>query len=146
MYHFQQYFRYIVVACFIRGGNRITRRKKPYLSQATDKLYQLCCFQYTSLSAGFELTTLAVIGTGCTYINKSNYYTITTVPLQVNLCNSTSFLCSVIVCQFFDIMLPDPHRSTTSDYLFAVFQRLQLLFLIYIKRIMSFNDTTCFLL
>ena len=38
MHHFQQYFRYIVVACLIRGGNRITRRKKPDLSQATDKL------------------------------------------------------------------------------------------------------------
>jgi hypothetical protein len=29
MYHSQQYFNYIVVACFIRGGNRITREINP---------------------------------------------------------------------------------------------------------------------
>ena len=46
------------------------------LSQVTDKLYHIML--YTSLWAGFELTTSVVIGTDCIGSCKSNYHTITT--------------------------------------------------------------------
>ena len=36
-----------------------------------------CCIEYTSPWAGFELTTLVVIGTDCIGSCKSNYHTIT---------------------------------------------------------------------
>ena len=40
-----------------------------------------CCIKYTSLAwAGFELTTLVVIGTDCTCSCKSNYHMTTTAP------------------------------------------------------------------
>ena len=38
----------------------------------------LCCIQYTSSWAGFEVTTLVVLGTDCTCSCQSNYQTITT--------------------------------------------------------------------
>jgi hypothetical protein len=37
-----------------------------HLSQVTDKLYHICCIEYTSPWTGFEFTTLMVIGTDCT--------------------------------------------------------------------------------
>ena len=37
-----------------------------------------CCIKYPSPWTGFEITTLVVIGTGCTGSCKSNYHTITT--------------------------------------------------------------------
>ena len=46
------------------------------LPQVTDNLYHIML--YTSPRAGFELTTLVVIGTDCTGSCKSNYHTITT--------------------------------------------------------------------
>jgi len=36
------------------------------LLQVVDKLYHICCIEYTSSWTGFELTTLVVIGTNCT--------------------------------------------------------------------------------
>ena len=54
------------------------------LSQVTDKLITHCCIEYTSPSAGFELSTLVVIGTDCTYSCKSNYHTIKTTPSFLN--------------------------------------------------------------
>jgi hypothetical protein len=47
------------------------------LSQVTDKLYHIYCFEYTSPCTGFELTTLVVIYTDCTASCKSSYHTIT---------------------------------------------------------------------
>jgi len=38
-----------------------------------------CYIEYTSPWAGFELTTLVVIGTDCLGSNKSNYHAITTM-------------------------------------------------------------------
>jgi len=38
-----------------------------------------CCIEYTSQLAGFELTTLVVIGTDCTVSCKSNYHMITSL-------------------------------------------------------------------
>ena len=77
--YFQQYFSYIMAVSFIGGGNRSTRRKPPTyrtspINFITYKLY--CCIKYTSPWAGFELTTLVVIGTDCKGSCKSNYNTI----------------------------------------------------------------------
>jgi len=50
------------------------------LSQFTDKLYHIMLYR-----AGFELTTLEVIGTNCTGSCKSNYHTITTTMANNHL-------------------------------------------------------------
>jgi len=66
-----------VAVNFISGGNQSTRRKPPTsVPQLTDKLYQI--YRVHPGCAGFELTTLVVIGTDYTGSCKSNYHTITT--------------------------------------------------------------------
>ena len=55
---------------FYRCRNPEYSQKTTDLPQGNDKLYHIL--------AGFELTTLVMIGTGCTGIRKSNYHTITT--------------------------------------------------------------------
>jgi len=41
-----QYFSYIVVVSFIRGGQYT--EKTTDLPQVTDKVYHICCIEYTS--------------------------------------------------------------------------------------------------
>ena len=75
--HFQQYFSYIMAVNFIGGGNRSTLRKPPTCHKSLTNFITWCCIEYTSPWAGFELTTLVMIGTDCIGDCISNYQTIT---------------------------------------------------------------------
>jgi len=57
-----------------RGGHLYWWRKPEYSDKATNLSQVTDCIEYTSLWAGFELTTLVVIGTDCTGSCKSNYH------------------------------------------------------------------------
>ena len=89
--HFQQYFSYIVAVNFIDGGNWIPGETTD-LSQVTDKLYHIKLYQVHRSCAGFELTTLVVIGTDCTGSCKSNHHTITTTTALSGEVTNTNFI------------------------------------------------------
>ena len=69
--------------CFIGGGNRSTPRKPPSCHKSLTIFFTQYCIECTSPWAGFELTTVVVIGTESTGGCKSNYHmmTTTTAPM-----------------------------------------------------------------
>jgi hypothetical protein len=70
---------------FYRGGQFYWWRESWYPEKNPDFI-TWCCFEYTSPWAGFELSTLVVIGTNCIGSCKSNYHTIITTmaPTSIN--------------------------------------------------------------
>jgi hypothetical protein len=92
----------------------------------------LCCIEYTSPWTGFELTTLLAIaytiGTDCTGSCKSNYHTITTVPIKVEKVRSSYTLLwktewwrfnSVSVhCNLVEIRIPKKFSVCSSSLMF----------------------------
>ena len=58
---------------FNSGGNLSTQRKQPTCRKSLKTLSH-CCIEYTLQWAGFELTTLMVIGTDYIGSFKSNYH------------------------------------------------------------------------
>jgi len=67
--------------------------KTYHLPQITDQLYHIMFIEYTSPLAGFELSTIVIIGTDCKGSCKSNYHssTTTTAPISPsNICSISS--------------------------------------------------------
>ena len=69
-------------------------KKTNDLPKVTDKLYHIMLYRVYLVWAGFELTTLVVIGTDCIGSCKSNYHTITTTmaPMWNIVYGSTKIL------------------------------------------------------
>ena len=65
--------------------NRSTRRKPPTCRKSLTSFITQCYIKYTSPWAGFEFSTLVVIGTDCIGSCKSNYHTITTTMAPKDL-------------------------------------------------------------
>ena len=63
---------------FICGGYWSTWSKPLTCCKSLTNFITYCCIKYTSPWTRIELTTLLVIGIGCTGSCKSNYHTITT--------------------------------------------------------------------
>ena len=62
---------------FYRWGKADYPKKTIDRPQVTDKLYHIMLYRVHLAWAGFELTTLVMIGTDCIDSCKSNYHTIT---------------------------------------------------------------------
>ena len=77
----------------------------------TDKLYHIMLYRANHAWAGFELTTLVLIGTDCIGSYKSNYHTITTAQLILAIMSNLIVHCvifvifTVYILQFFNVFL-----------------------------------------
>ena len=82
--------RWVGVVSLIGWGNQSIHRKS--LTNFITK----CCIEYTSVWAGFELTTLVVKGTDCTNSYKSKCHTITTTAApECNKSPSLRYKCKI---------------------------------------------------
>ena len=103
------------------GGQFYWWRKPKYqekltdLPQVTDKLYQ-CCIVYTSPWMGFELATLAVIGTDCTGIKL---YNVKVTNQNVNNCKINI---SVLVALVFKIIMYRTIWSSRPKWIFILYE------------------------
>ena len=84
----------IVVVSFIGEGNRSTWRKPPTCHKSLTNFIILSCIEYSSPSAGLEVTTPVVIGTDCIGSCKSNYHAFTTTTVRKLFLNS--FVCLLL--------------------------------------------------
>ena len=85
-----------------------SRRKPPTCRKSLKNFIAKCCIEYTSLWAGFELTTTVMISIDCTGSCKSNYHTITTTTAPSVLCSVDYCLCFFfwpLYCLSFDLLL-----------------------------------------
>ena len=85
-------FSYIMAVSIIGGGNRSIRRKTLTCRKSLTNFITQCCIEQSAPCAGFELTTLVVIGSVCTGSCKSNYHTIMTTTAPKNKEYSTSVI------------------------------------------------------
>ena len=86
LWHFQQYFSYIVAVNFIGGElKHVYLEKTSNLPQVTDKLYHLMLYWVHLTWVGLELTTLVVIGNDSIGSCKSNYHMIMTMTMTALL-------------------------------------------------------------
>ena len=99
---------------FYRGSQFYCGRKLEYqekttnLPQVTDKLYHIMLYQVHLTWAGFELTTLVVIGIDYICSCKSNYHTIMTTT-SPKIKEKNSYLLFIHVCfhvKFLKILVP----------------------------------------
>jgi hypothetical protein len=76
-----------------------TPEKPPICHKSLTNFITYCCIEYTSPWKGFELTTLAVIGTDCTGNCTSNYYAITTTMAPEQTSNDNNGI--ILFCNYF---------------------------------------------
>jgi hypothetical protein len=70
---------------------------RPTYRKSLTSCITLSCIEYTSPWAGFEFTTVAVIGTDCRDSCKSNYYTITTTTARLTSMTHASCVFTFLV-------------------------------------------------